>query len=288
MSPSRNGPGRGCAAAHRPCAPSPRYPRPPPRRVSRMPSWTSMRREEAGFIEDAETSAPRYALELHRRHLPAPPTRVKNQLLPDRRHLSHPGDRGMHGVAEGIPGVTVDKYGSTLFVQSWRNPVVRARLLYPHVRNSIRRRHRRYLTLGLNHHHSRFNHPTRYIKRGELLELCDAVRADGTDGIGAVDRVAPPAEHHALRWNDDDRQAFQPTTRNRPRGSSLRPRRGDVRRAEAVVRGQAPGRRRVGVRPRSSGSGTGSSRRADSAIEPLSTLGDVEDPSTDTVDEEPR
>ena len=35
----------------------------------------------------------------------------------------------MHGVAEGIPGVTVDKYGSTLFVQSWRNPVVRARLL---------------------------------------------------------------------------------------------------------------------------------------------------------------
>lgn len=38
----------------------------------------------------------------------------------------------MHGVAEGIPGVTVDKYGSTLFVQSWRSPVVRARLLYPY------------------------------------------------------------------------------------------------------------------------------------------------------------
>ena len=33
--------------------------------------------------------------------------------------------RVMHGVAEGKPGVTVDKYGSTLFVQSWRSPVVR-------------------------------------------------------------------------------------------------------------------------------------------------------------------
>ena len=133
-----NGPGRlptGCAAAHRPCAPSPRYPRPPPRRVSRMPSWT--RRGAArrrGFIEDAETSAPRYALEPHRRHLAAPPTRVKNH-SPDRRHLPAPTSqayRVMHGVAEGIPGVTVDKYGSTLFVQSWRSPVVRARLLYPY------------------------------------------------------------------------------------------------------------------------------------------------------------
>jgi len=30
----------------------------------------------------------------------------------------------MHGVAEGAPGVTLDKYGSTLLVQSWRNPIV--------------------------------------------------------------------------------------------------------------------------------------------------------------------
>jgi 23S rRNA (cytosine1962-C5)-methyltransferase len=33
--------------------------------------------------------------------------------------------RMMHGVAEGMPGVTIDKYGSTLFVQSWRAPIVR-------------------------------------------------------------------------------------------------------------------------------------------------------------------
>ena len=33
--------------------------------------------------------------------------------------------RMFHGVAEGAPGVTIDKYGSTLFVQSWRAPIVR-------------------------------------------------------------------------------------------------------------------------------------------------------------------
>ena len=34
--------------------------------------------------------------------------------------------RVFHGVSEGVPGVTIDKYGDTLFVQSWRNPIVRA------------------------------------------------------------------------------------------------------------------------------------------------------------------
>lgn len=34
--------------------------------------------------------------------------------------------RVFHGVSEGVPGVTIDKYGDTLFVQSWRKPIVRA------------------------------------------------------------------------------------------------------------------------------------------------------------------
>lgn len=35
--------------------------------------------------------------------------------------------RIMHGVAEGLPGITVDKYGETLLVQSWRAPLVGVR-----------------------------------------------------------------------------------------------------------------------------------------------------------------
>ena len=34
--------------------------------------------------------------------------------------------RVLHGVSEGVPGVTVDKYGTTLLVQSWREPIVRS------------------------------------------------------------------------------------------------------------------------------------------------------------------
>jgi 23S rRNA G2069 N7-methylase RlmK/C1962 C5-methylase RlmI len=34
--------------------------------------------------------------------------------------------RVFHGVSEGVPGVTIDKYGDALFVQSWRKPIVRA------------------------------------------------------------------------------------------------------------------------------------------------------------------
>ena len=120
----------------------------------------------------------------------------------------------MHGVAEGIPGVTVDKYGSTLFVQSWRNPVVRARLLYPHVRNN----HfvvgtADTLTLNLNHHSLALQSPDPiHQERGELLELCDAVRADGIDGIGAIDRVwLHPRSTNALRWDDDDPRRSAPT-----------------------------------------------------------------------------
>ena len=120
----------------------------------------------------------------------------------------------MHGVAEGIPGVTVDKYGSTLFVQSWRNPVVRARLLYPHVRNN----HfvvgtADTLTLDLNHHSLAIQSPDPIRQeRGELLELCDAVRADGIDGIGAIDRVwLHPRSTDALRWDDDDPRRSAPT-----------------------------------------------------------------------------
>jgi len=122
--------------------------------------------------------------------------------------------RVMHGVAEGIPGVTVDKYGSTLFVQSWRNPVVRARLLYPYVRNihSVVGTADT-LTLDLNHHSLALQSPDPiHQERGELLELCDAVRANRIDGIGAIDRVwLHPRSTDATRWDDGDPRRGVPT-----------------------------------------------------------------------------
>ena len=130
-------------------------------------------------------------------------------------------------IAEGIPGVTVDKYGSTLFVQSWRNPVVRARLFYPYVRNT----HSVVgtadtLTLNLDHHSLALQSPDpMHQERGELLELCDAVRADGIDGIGAVDRVwLHPRSTDALRWNDDSRRARRRPRRTIGSGSATRSR----------------------------------------------------------------
>ena len=62
------------------------------------------------------------------------------------------------------------------------------------------------LTLDLKHHSLALQSPDpTHQERGELLELCDAVRANAIDGIGAIDRVwFHPRSTNALRWNDDD------------------------------------------------------------------------------------
>ena len=137
--------------------------------------------------------------------------------------------------------------------------------------------------------------PNTTQERGELLELCDAVRANAIDGIGAIDRVwFHPRSTNALRWNDDDPRRSSRTVDAIARlGRSLRPRVYDVRRATTErARAKAWTTTRAWVSSsKSSGSSTGSFRRVGSEIRAsFSTFARraAMDRSTDTVDEEPR
>lgn len=86
------------------------------------------RREASGLVERCRREGTEVRRAPHSRPTRAHPRpRHRPDLQPFSIHAPFAAQawRVLHGVSEGVPGVTVDKYGTTLLVQSWREPIVR-------------------------------------------------------------------------------------------------------------------------------------------------------------------
>ena len=174
----------------------------------------------------------------------------------------------------------VDKYGSTLFVQSWRNPVDRASPPPTHV---FPRRHRRpNETRSSDHHSLALQSPDPTHIRSEASCSSSATRFAPTASTASAPSTACGST--ARSPNRDGATTTLVATTSSPAWVGVYDLAHDVRRAEAVVR--PPGRRRAWVSSsKSSGSSTGSFRRVVSAIRAsFSTFGDARWTSTVTGD----